>query len=318
MTELTVLIATHNGASVLPRTLEGYAALGAQPFAWKLVVIDNGSTDETQAVLASFKDRLPLEILAEEKPGKNAALNRGLTACEGAFVILSDDDSIPHPGFLAAWKKALEAYPDTRVFGGAIEPLFDAEPEEWMGEARPHYEELYADRTAVPAGPIGADWIFGPNMALRISVFDAGFRFDEGVGPNATKTAYAMGSETAFLHQLEAAGYKFIFAPGPRVSHIVRAHQITPDYISGRAYRMGRGTAHKHLQSGSLVLNERPAIISLAGKLLRAGKSLPLQVARLTGSPRRRFDARWDLAFQRGYRDELQSRKKSMNNKDLV
>ncbi len=80
---LTVLFATRNGGGVLPRTLEAYRRVESPSHAWKMVIVDNGSTDSTSAIIASFKNQLPIEMLHEPVAGKNRALNRGLTAVEG-------------------------------------------------------------------------------------------------------------------------------------------------------------------------------------------------------------------------------------------
>ena len=60
--EMTVLLATRNGERVLSRTLEGYCRASAPPVGWKLVVVDNGSTDGTQRIIESFRRRLPLPV----------------------------------------------------------------------------------------------------------------------------------------------------------------------------------------------------------------------------------------------------------------
>ena len=103
-TELTVLMACRNGERVLPRTLEGYRRLEAPPVGWKLLIVDNGSSDATSEIIDSFTRDLPIEILREPVPGKNKALNSGIPAIEGRLAVLTDDDAIPHPAFLAAWR----------------------------------------------------------------------------------------------------------------------------------------------------------------------------------------------------------------------
>ena len=123
---LTVLVATRNGEDVLPRTLEAYRRLESLIHAWKLVIVDNGSTDSTPAIIAAFKNYLPIEMLQEPVAGKNRALNRGLAAVEGRSVIITDDDAIPAPSFLIAWSRCLEKRQGYDLFGGTIEPLFDA------------------------------------------------------------------------------------------------------------------------------------------------------------------------------------------------
>jgi glycosyltransferase involved in cell wall biosynthesis len=76
--QMTVLLATRNGERVLARTLEGYCRASAPPVGWKLVIVDNGSTDATPDIIKSFKKRLPLDALVEPVPGKSRALNAGL------------------------------------------------------------------------------------------------------------------------------------------------------------------------------------------------------------------------------------------------
>ena len=56
---------------------------------------------------------------------------------------------------------------------------------------------MFAHRD-LPEGPIGADEIYGPNMAVRTSILDQGFRFDEKIGPNAEDPDYPTGGETDF------------------------------------------------------------------------------------------------------------------------
>lgn len=313
MAELTVLIATHNGAEVLARTLQGYTDLGDPGFEWKLVLVDSASTDNTLDIINGFKSKLPLKVLQEPSPGKNRALNRGLSETEGDLLVLSDDDSIPHPGFLQAWRSAAARLSEADIMGGSIVPLFDTEPPHWMLQTRPHFAELYAERQGVPEGPIGADWIFGPNMAVRAGLIHNGLRFDEGIGPDASrKTTYAMGSETAFLYAAARAGHKLAFASGPAVSHIVRTGQIEAGYIAGRAYRMGRGTAVKQVLSGEIILRKRIALVSFVGGVVRGVSDVWLSLQSLVGPTQSRFEARWDVAFRRGYRDEVRSRKASI------
>ena len=310
MTDLDILIATHNGANVLKRTLEGYKALDTQSVKYRLHIVDNASTDDTPGIISAFQSDLPLNLLYEPRSGKNCAMNTGLSAIQSDIIIMSDDDSIPHPNFLHAWQSAFQAMPDIDAFGGSIIPLFDEKPAAWMLAQKPRFEELYAQRENLPAGPIDPDRIYGPNMAIRSSLLQAGLRFNEDIGPDATrKQTYAMGSETAFFRDVVSAGYKTGFAPEPTVSHIVRKTQISQDYIDGRAYRMGRGTAAKHCADGTFILKQRAPLISAAGHLKQAISSQFGQFKARLGSTERRFHARWNVNFSRGYQDEIAARK---------
>ena len=294
---LTVLFATRNGARVLPRTLEAYCCTQAPPHGWKLVIVDNGSEDSTPAILASFKNHLPLETLRQPNAGKNRALNLGLGALEGRLVILTDDDAIPDPSFLTAWSSYLYKQQDYELFGGSIVPLFEAPPPKWILE-NTEFDLLFAARS-LPEGPIAPDEIFGPNMAVRSSVFARGFRFNENIGPNGSDPHYPMGSETEFCCRLARSGAKAWFAKEPRVQHIVRSKQLTRSYWAERAYRHGRGTAQQMWERGETC----PSNITrgrLADQLSRLRRWLR------TFSPfaLQRFNSVWDSHWTRGFRDE--------------
>jgi glycosyltransferase involved in cell wall biosynthesis len=299
---LTVLFATRNGERVLSKTLEAYCRVNAPIHPWKLVVVDNGSQDLTHNILASFGNRLPLQTMHEPTAGKNRALNHGLTVCEGRLVIVTDDDAIPDPSFLTAWEKYLDQYPDYEIFGGSIDLHFEVPPPSWMLKNISQLDMMFAVRN-LPEGPITADAIFGPNMAVRSSVFENGFRFNENIGPNGSDPDYPMGSETEFCCRVAQNGVKAWFAKEPRVQHIVRSSQLTSSYWAKRAYRHGRGVARRMWESGQAAppRTSRPLIVDHLSVLRH-------RLQMFAPFPRRRFNSIWAYHWRRGFRDEQAKR----------
>lgn len=286
---LTVLFATHNGARWLPRVLEAFAALEAPPGGWKLVAVENASTDATAQVLASFMARLPLSVLSQPKPGKNSALNLGLAAVEGDLVVLTDDDVLPAADWLVRLRAAAAANPAHDVFGGRIVPHFEIEPPDWLLRWAPLDMAYAATPADLPSGPLDPGMVWGPNMAVRQRVFDAGHRFSERVGPTAG--SYAMGSETEFTQRVAQAGHASWYCPEAVVEHLVRAEQMTEQWLYGRALRYGRGALMRELAQG---LHRGPQLAgvprSLYGDLLKTGYVLAR--ARLSRDGRWRLHAR--------------------------
>jgi glycosyltransferase involved in cell wall biosynthesis len=310
MTELTVLFSTRNGAAVLPRTLAGYANQPDPGFPWKLVIVDNGSTDQTAAIIREFGGKLRLEAVVEPVPGKNRALNRGLSLIEGEIIVISDDDAIPQAGFLAAWKDAFQREPTADVFGGSIIPVFEVPPPDWLAQSELHFEELYASRRNLPEGPIAPLGIYGPNMAVRGRVFADGMRFHELIGPNASDPNYAMGSENDFCVRADKRGYRTWFTPAPTVWHIVRRHQVTFDYCVGRAYRLGRGAAQQQWESGILRARHYSAPMRVASHGWHLARRTVLAARTWQRDPLERFRASWDYQFFCGFQDEHRRRKR--------
>jgi glycosyltransferase involved in cell wall biosynthesis len=104
---VSIVMPTHNRAHLVGESIE--SALGQSLRPAEIIVVDDGSTDETPAILRSFGDRLI--GLRQDKAGKSAALNRGIAAATGDFLLVLDDDDLLPPGALAAHVAAFEAMP---------------------------------------------------------------------------------------------------------------------------------------------------------------------------------------------------------------
>ena len=113
---VTVIVPVRNGARTLP---EQFEALAAQRYdgAWELIVADNGSTDTTLAVCASWTDRLPrLRVVdASERAGSSHARNVGASAANGELLAFCDADDVVDESWLQA---IVESARDHDLVGG--------------------------------------------------------------------------------------------------------------------------------------------------------------------------------------------------------
>lgn len=241
---VTVLLATHNGADTLQQTLESLCRIETGGLDWRVIAVDNASTDATPQILRSFATRLPLTILKESQRGKNHALNRGIAAVTSDLVLCIDDDVVLSPGWMLAIKKVFDAQPDTDIVGGLVEPLWPSPLAPWLREAIPTAPAYAVTPPGTADGPCAPSLIFGSNMALRMSLFRSGFRWNPGVGPNGSRF-YAMGSETELTVRAHAAGRKVWFCNAASVRHIIDPVQLTRRWLWRRAVNYGRGDVQK-------------------------------------------------------------------------
>jgi glucosyl-dolichyl phosphate glucuronosyltransferase len=242
---LTVLFATRNRATLLRDVLTAFTALEGPPGGWTLVVVDNGSTDDTEAMSRSFTDRLPLTFVSEPAGGKAAALNTGLIYCAGDLVVFTDDDVFPRTDWLVQVRAGADANPAAGIFAGRVLPRWETQPPEWIERGIPLAPAYTVSDNTLRAGLITGNHVFGPNMAVRASIFAGGARFDPSFGP-ASLSNYAMGSETEFVLRVMETGTQAYYLPDAVVEHFVRTNQLSPSWVVGRAMRFGRGQYRLH------------------------------------------------------------------------
>ena len=293
---LTVLIATRNGAKTLPLVLDAFTGLKSPTSGWKLVVVDNGSTDNTGEIVKSFQERLPITYAYEGAPGKNSALNTGLKLIEGDLVVFTDDDVFPRNDWLLRLRAEADARPEFGVFGGAVMPRWETDPPPWIAWTAlgPTFAVTSQD---LIDGPVHASDIFGPNMAIRADVFRRGTRFDPSIGPRGT--SYAMGSETELVRRLLREGHKAWHIRDAMVEHYIRDSQMTQAWIMARAIRFGRGQYRlAYVTSPSKV----PVWMGAPRYLYRALLEQGISVVRswVCANDEDLFCARWRLNFLKG------------------
>ena len=99
MLSASVVLPTHNKSRYLDLTLASYVKQVVGRY--ELVVVDDGSTDDTVQVVQRYADQLPLKFVQQGNAGRSAARNAGIRAATGDVIVFSDDDRIVPPSFVA-------------------------------------------------------------------------------------------------------------------------------------------------------------------------------------------------------------------------
>lgn len=108
---ISVVIPTFNRAKVVPAAIESVLAQ-THPAA-EIIVVDDGSSDETRQVLASYGDRI--RAISQENGGLSAARNMGIRNARSEWVAFLDDDDAYVPGRLAIAAETIHIHPDIDV-----------------------------------------------------------------------------------------------------------------------------------------------------------------------------------------------------------
>ncbi len=102
-----MVIPVFNGLPWLREQLDALCEQ-APPFAWEVVVADNGSSDASPQVVAGYQGRLTLTVVdASDRRGQAHARNVGVAASRGPRLVFLDQDDVVGPGYLAAMHDAI-------------------------------------------------------------------------------------------------------------------------------------------------------------------------------------------------------------------
>lgn len=203
---------------------------------WELVVVDNGSSDNTAGVVASFAASAPMEVKYVHQPvkGLSNARNAGIAAAKGEIIAFTDDDCYVEPSFLtatvAAFKDPTLGYVSGRIL------LHD--PTDF-----PATISLSTEPKLLPRGEYVVPGVLkGANMAFRREVLASIRGFDPLFGSGAPFPA----EDCDAAARASLAGWNGKYDPAIVVAH---HHGRKADSIAAlhRDYDVGRGAYHAKL-----------------------------------------------------------------------
>jgi GT2 family glycosyltransferase len=174
---LSLLVATRDRAPQLARFLARLPAVEIGAAGAEVVIVDNGSSDDTPRVLAEFAATapFPLTLLADPRPGKSAALNDAVARCRADLVGFTDDDCYLAPGWFDV---ALREFASGAIgFAGGRVLLHDP------ADSRVATSFSRRRRVLRPGAFIRAGLVQGANMVMTRRAFEAAGGFDPAFGP---------------------------------------------------------------------------------------------------------------------------------------
>jgi len=234
-----IAICTWNRSALLAQTLESLAKLRIPSgIHWRVLVVDNRSTDDTQDTLEAYAEALPLVILSEPEQGHTHARNRAIKASTAELILWTDDDVIVEPSWLEAYLSAAIRDSDLDFWGGKIEPFFPEGRSPWISENWTQLAGCFAARDLgeQPIELTAESLPYGANFAVRGDVQrknlfnpDLGRRGGEVVGED----------ELEFLRRLLAKGHRGRWVPQSRLQHVIPAERASTEYAFD--YFVGQG-----------------------------------------------------------------------------
>jgi glycosyltransferase involved in cell wall biosynthesis len=225
--KISVLIPAYNCQGTIQHTLDSVLAQTRPPD--EVLVMDDGSTDQTSAILESYKPRV--QVLKQENQGVSAARNRLLELAQGDLLVWLDSDDVWHPRCLDVQSRSFTDHPEAgALFVGHID---------FRGEG-PYVWHL--DPLAVEGGSVVLDSL----KFFRTLVSDAGnfmgafcsiTRQSAGrIGGLVAPPCIRVGEDFFMSSMIALKGLSAVYAPYPLV-----AYRVRDDSLSRRPVPTRRG-----------------------------------------------------------------------------
>ncbi|MES2692497.1 MAG: glycosyltransferase [Verrucomicrobiota bacterium] len=133
--QVTVLMTVYNGARYVAEAIDSIVGQTFSDF--ELLIIDDGSTDDSLAVIRRYSDARIRLIEQSPNRGIRATLNRGLGEARGRYIAIMDQDDIAAPERLARQTALLDAQPAVGLCGSDIETFGEKTGASWIRHFAP-------------------------------------------------------------------------------------------------------------------------------------------------------------------------------------
>jgi len=247
---LSIVICTYNRAELLRLCLDSLVDQMASFDAdTEVVVVDNNSTDATQALLREYAaSHAWLVSEREPKQGLSHARNRGAARARGGYLCFLDDDGKAGPAYLEHLHRVIRDHrPD--IFGGPVYPYYTSRKPSWF---RDEFEvRKHAQQSGFCDCPIS-----GGNFVIRAELLREVGMFSPELGMIGRRVR--LGEERAVLERYrssrDASQRKVFYSLECFIYHHVPPHKMKRFYLMKRGFQAGRANVvvksqrfHPHL-----------------------------------------------------------------------
>ncbi len=223
--DFSVIIPTYDRPEALENCLESLTRSKFPVKQFEVIVVDDGTVPPLLPVLRHFERSLQIRGLRQSRQGPAAARNHGARAADGRFLAFTDDDCLPDPGWLEAYRKIF-AEDETVLAGGRTVNALQSNP--YATASQVIQDLVYAYYNPDPEN---ARFFASNNMAVSRAGFHAVGGFHAGFRTSEDRELCARWIRT---------GRRLRYVPDAVVRH---AHRLTLWKFWKQHFCYGRGAA---------------------------------------------------------------------------
>ncbi len=281
---LSLIVCTYNRDKYLYGALRCIAENGFPTEAYEIVLVNNMSTDNTDAECRRFQNDYPnvvFRYLIETNQGLSFARNRGIAESRGDTLVFLDDDSYIQEGYLENLQRQLDTHPEADAFGGKIDPVFESgEAPKWLSKW--NYSWVSAIDLGGSVCPFkGKAFPIGANMGIRKAMLTKFGVFNTELG--RSKKNLMGGEEKDLFERIRQQGGSIYYFPDVVVQHVIPPSRTTKEYIK----RLGEGVGMSE-RIRTLGISKWKYLKRLFSELVKWGGTIVLWVVSVfQGKPER-------------------------------
>jgi glycosyltransferase involved in cell wall biosynthesis len=213
---VSVIIPAFNAAPFIEETIQ--SIYGQTYTNWEVIIIDDGSTDNTASICQQFNNP-KLKLIRQANAGVAIARNNGMAMANGEYIVFFDADDLMTPEFLSVRVKALQDDPETGFVGGMVETFPETAKTRKAAGSDPVNQILFSNSSFVT---IPSNYLFRKEILLSNSI-----RFNKELSSSADRFFILEVSKFTKGKNLLSENGKLLY----RVSSQSMSHHVTPGLI---------------------------------------------------------------------------------------
>lgn len=227
---ISVIICTYNGQSRIIPTIEHLSKQTiTKEIVWEIILVDNGSTDQTFAVVSDcIHQYTNISIRACKEPviGKIYALHTGILQASYDYIIICDDDNWLSENYLETAFEFMEAHPQAAIIGGTSEAVFEANKPFWFDQYQTSFAvgKLYNTPTNLTDT---YESLWGAGMVIRKGAYEhlmaRGFQYLLTGGQSNRRGS---GEDVELSWAMRLLGYQLWYVPELKLYHFMPAQRM--------------------------------------------------------------------------------------------
>ena len=238
---LDVVICTYDNPTLLDRSLAALGRQAATGGTWGVLVVLNGSGDDTRQVVARHQaaGRIPaLRTVDEPVQGLTPARLRGVASTTAPWIAFVDDDCMLDERWVAEALAFAGENPGAAGFGGRVVPSF----EDGTRSLPVGYGWAFAEQD-LGDEPVTVDCLVGAGMVVNRAALEASGWPDGPLFADRVGRRLVSGGDVEIALRLAATGRPLWYAPACRLDHVIPSERTALAYLARLTGSLGMSSS---------------------------------------------------------------------------